>query len=180
MPTETSATRDMYLTPVGVIRSSLSNPELKAGVDGIELKKGDEDVRARVKKIADLVSELVIDDRFDGILEGVEEFSHVLVLYWPHLIPDESRSVLQVHPMGRKDFPLKGVFSTCSPARPNPVLVTAVRLLSREGNVLKVQGLEAVDGSPIIDIKPYMTHYYRPEGVEMAGWMQRALEEVEG
>ncbi|VFQ45472.1 tRNA (N6-threonylcarbamoyladenosine(37)-N6)-methyltransferase TrmO [Desulfoluna butyratoxydans] len=180
MATETSTTREMCLTSVGVVRSSLTNPELKARKDGIELKKGDEDVRARVKKISELVSEIVIDDRFDGILEGIEEFSHILVLYWPHLVPDEGRSVLQVHPMGRKDVPLKGVFSTCSPARPNPVLVTAVPLVSREGNVLKVQGLEAVDGSPIIDIKPYMTHYYRPEGVEMAGWMCRLLEEVDG
>jgi len=180
MPTENCVTGEMRLTPVGYVRSSLSQPELKARKDGIELKKGDEDVKAWTKKISTLVSELVIDDRFDGILEGIEEFSHILVLYWPHLIPDESRSILQVHPMGRKDVPLKGVFSTCSPARPNPVLVTAVRLLSRDGNVLKVQALEAVDGSPIIDIKPYMTQYYRPEEVEMAGWMCRLLEEVYG
>lgn len=167
----------LCLSPVGFVRSSLATPGLKAGSDGIERKQGNGDRKTRDQKIAAQVSELVIDERFDGILEGIEEFSHILVLYWPHLIPEESRSLLQVHPMGRQDLPLKGIFATCSPARPNPVLVTAVRLLSRVDNVLRVQGFEAVDGSPIIDIKPYTTHYYRPDGVKMAEWMREGSKE---
>jgi len=73
--------------------------------------------------------------------------------------------------MGRKDIPRQGVFATCSPARPNPVLVTAVRLLERRGNILRVQGLEAVDGSPIVDIKPYNPRYYRVESPAVPEWM---------
>ena len=169
---------DILLKPVGYVRSSIVQPELKADAEDIVLKEGNEGARARVEKLSTHISEIVIDECFDGILDGIEEFSHVLVLYWPHLVPEESRSLLKVHPMGRKDLPLKGIFSTCSPARPNPILVTAVRLLSRMGNTLRVQGLEAIDGSPIVDIKPYMTHYYRPEGVSMAGWMEKLLEEV--
>ncbi|WP_300668304.1 tRNA (N6-threonylcarbamoyladenosine(37)-N6)-methyltransferase TrmO [Desulfoluna sp.] len=178
MSEETSIAEKICLTPVGFVRSTITHPELKADAENISLAEGNQGARDRVKKLATHVSEVVIDERFDGILDGIEEFSHVLVLYWPHLIPQESRSLLKVHPMGRKDLPLKGIFSTCSPARPNPVLVSAVRLLSRDGNVLKVQALEAVDGSPVIDIKPYMTHYLRPEGVKMADWMDRMLEEV--
>ena len=178
MCSESHETMALTLTPVGVVRSSLADPELKADEKNLELEEGTEGARERVRKLATLVSEIVIEDRLDGILEGIEEFSHILVLYWPHKVPHASRSLCQVHPMGRKDVPLKGIFATCSPARPNPVLVTAVRLLSRDGNVLKVQGLEAIDGSPVVDIKPYMTHYYRPDGVVMAEWMETLLAEV--
>ncbi len=169
---------EILLKPVGCVRSTLVQPELHADADDIVLKEGNEGARERVEMVAKNISEIVIETCFDGILDGIEEFSHILVLYWPHLVPEESRSLLKVHPMGRTDLPMKGIFSTCSPARPNPILVTAVKLLSRVGNTLSVEGLEAVDGSPIIDIKPYMTHYYRPEGVAMAGWMEKLLEEV--
>jgi tRNA-Thr(GGU) m(6)t(6)A37 methyltransferase TsaA len=97
--------------------------------------------------------------------------SFILVLYWPHLIGSEGRNLKRVHPMGRKDLPVQGIFSTCSPARPNPVLVSAVPLLERKGNILKVKGLEAVDQSPIIDIKPYVTSYYRIENPVLPEWM---------
>ncbi|MBW1759864.1 MAG: SAM-dependent methyltransferase, partial [Deltaproteobacteria bacterium] len=85
----------------------------------------------------------------------------------------------QVHPMGRKDVPVRGIFATCSPARPNPILVSAVRLLERKRNVLRVQGFEAVDGSPLLDIKPYVTSYYGVENPEIAEWMQKIQNELE-
>jgi tRNA (Thr-GGU) A37 N-methylase len=78
--------------------------------------------------------------------------------------------------MGRKDLPLVGVFSTCSPARPNPVLVIAVRLLERDGYTLRVQGLDAVDGSPVVDIKPYLPSYYAIEDAKLSDWMNHILE----
>jgi tRNA (Thr-GGU) A37 N-methylase len=81
-----------------------------------------------------------------------------------------------VHPAGFKDLPLVGVFATCSPARPNPLLVTVVKVISREDNVLNVFGLEAVDKSPILDIKPYSKHYLSREDVTIAPWM-KALED---
>ena len=59
----------------------------------------------------------------------------------------------------------------CSPARPNSILATVVRLLERKENVLKVEGLDALDGSPIVDIKPYNTMYYARGDVKVADWM---------
>jgi tRNA-Thr(GGU) m(6)t(6)A37 methyltransferase TsaA len=103
----------------------------------------------------------------------------LLVLYWAHLVKPEARSLTRVHPMGRKDLPLVGVFSTCSPARPNPVLVIAVRLLERDGNILRVEGLDAVDGSPVLDIKPYLPSYYAITDVILSDWMNRILSEME-
>ncbi|MCA1785276.1 MAG: TrmO family methyltransferase [Desulfobacteraceae bacterium] len=70
----------------------------------------------------------------------------------------------------RPPLPRQGIFATCSSARPNPVLVSAVPLLERHGNTLKARGLEAVDGSPVIDIKPYAASYYGAGNATVPEW----------
>jgi tRNA (adenine37-N6)-methyltransferase len=101
-----------------------------------------------------VVSELVILPELTEALDDLEEFSHIIVFFWmtgygstevPH----------KVHPRGNPDFPLKGLFATRSPQRPNPVGVTTVELLERRKNILRVKGLDAFDQTPVIDIKPY-------------------------
>ncbi|MFW6126242.1 MAG: tRNA (N6-threonylcarbamoyladenosine(37)-N6)-methyltransferase TrmO, partial [Chloroflexota bacterium] len=146
---------DMRLRPVGIVRSPLKQPSLVPQSGDLHWGAGVE--RAHQERGA--IAELVIDEGLTGIIDGIDGFSHILVLYWAHLVPQEARSMTKVHPMGRRDLPLTGIFATCSPARPNPISVTAVRLLERTGNVLVVEGLEAVDGSPLIDIKPYTPYY---------------------
>jgi tRNA (Thr-GGU) A37 N-methylase len=74
-------------------------------------------------------------------------------------------------------MPLTGIFATRSPARPNPILVSVVRILERKDNVLKVIGLEAVDGSPIIDIKPHVVAYDTKEQPKVAPWMEQIQRE---
>jgi tRNA-Thr(GGU) m(6)t(6)A37 methyltransferase TsaA len=73
--------------------------------------------------------------------------------------------------MGNPDHELMGVFSTRSPHRPNPIGKSTVRLLERRGNILKVQGLDAIDGSPVIDIKPYIPGYDSPKDTKAPSWM---------
>ncbi|MBN2061973.1 MAG: tRNA (N6-threonylcarbamoyladenosine(37)-N6)-methyltransferase TrmO [Deltaproteobacteria bacterium] len=169
---------EMILRPVGFVRSEIKAPSLKAKGKDIEIAKGLKMAASRAKNIRSLVSELVISPELEGILDGLEDFSHILVIYWPHLLPASGRLLTRVHPMGQKAFPLVGIFSTCSPARPNPVLVTAVRLLEIKENILKVQGLEAIDGSPIIDIKPYTTSYYSAENIKVSDWMEQIQEAI--
>lgn len=171
----------MTIRPVGYVSSELKEPSLKAKREDIELEKGLQQAAVEAKIIRSLVSELVINPELEGILDGLEEFSHALVLYWPHLLPPHGRSLTKVHPIGQKEFPLVGVFSTCSPARPNPILVTTVRIIEKTKNILKVQGLEAIDGSPIIDIKPYTMTYCSAEDVKVSHWMnqiQQAMSKV--
>ena len=158
---------DMQLRPVGVVRSVLEEPSLAPKRGDLHWEAGAE----RTHQEYNTVAHLVIDGELTGILDGIDEFSHLMVLYWAHLVPHQARSMAKVHPMGRKDLPLTGVFATCSPARPNPICVTAVRLLERRGNVLVVEGLEAVDGSPVIDIKPYTPYYYGARNVKVSEWM---------
>ena len=141
--------------------------------DDLCLDQIDEAARERERRIRNLISEIIIEDQYEGILDGIEEFSHVLVLYWAHMADKETRNLVKVHPMGRKDFPLLGIFATCSPVRPNPILVTAVQLVERKGNTLMVKGFEAIDGSPVLDIKPYSPYYYFVRNTRIADWMKQ-------
>lgn len=175
--TDLSAMEPIILTPVGIIFSEIKTPMLRADKDGLSLEEHHQTVKDHHSRVRALVSELVIEPGLTHILDGIEGFSHILVLYWPHLVATERRHLQKVHPMGRKDIPEQGIFATCSPARPNPVLVTAVRLLERKKNILRVQGLEAVDGSPVLDIKPYNPGYYRVDQPIVPGWMKQLQEE---
>ena len=106
----------------------------------------------------DTISELVVDPKWEeGLegLEGLEEFSHIIVLFWFDRLP-EKHVPLKVHPMHRLDLPVTGLFATRTPNRPNRIGETVVSLIERTGNILKVKGLDALDGTPILDIKPYL------------------------
>jgi tRNA-Thr(GGU) m(6)t(6)A37 methyltransferase TsaA len=96
-----------------------------------------------------------IFEDFSGGLKGIEDSSYVWVLYWFHKISQDKRKVLQVHPRGDLARPKRGVFTTRSPVRPNLIGLTRVQLLKRQGNILMVQGLDAFEGSPILDIKSF-------------------------
>ena len=165
---------EMTIRPVGIVRSNIKEPSLVARAGDLDLDD-EQAVSAHREK---MVSEIEIGPDYTGILDGIEDFSHLLVLYWAHQVDKEGRLLTRVHPMGRKDLPLVGVFSTCSPARPNPVLVSAVTLLARNGTILKVEGLDAVDGSPVVDIKPYLPTYYSVNDAKLSIWMNRLLQEV--
>jgi tRNA (adenine37-N6)-methyltransferase len=102
-----------------------------------------------------VVSQIVFREDLTEALEGVEEFSHLFVLFWLNRIPEEGRKRMKVHPRGRADMPLLGIFATRTPHRPNPIGLTRVKLLKIEDNVATVQGLDAYDGTPVLDIKPF-------------------------
>ena len=104
---------------------------------------------------AETISEIVIDTSLTEALDGLEGFSHLIVLYWMHrLTPGEVP--LKIHPKGKPELPLTGLFATRTPNRPNPIGKTTVSLLQRRGNIFRVKGLDALDGTPVIDIKPYI------------------------
>jgi tRNA-Thr(GGU) m(6)t(6)A37 methyltransferase TsaA len=107
------------------------------------------------------VSRIIIDRRFVGGLKGVQGFSHFFVLFLLHEAPTWSGK-LTVHPRGRTDLKKAGVFATRSPHRPNPIGLTLVKLLSKRGRILTVIGLDAYDGTPVLDLKPYDRHDSTP------------------
>lgn len=101
------------------------------------------------------ISQIIINDNLAQALEGIDGFSHVFVIFWMSQIPEDKRMILKVHPRGRMDMPLLGVFATRTNLRPNPIGLTLVELLKVEGTTLTVRGLDAFDGTPILDIKPF-------------------------
>jgi len=165
---------DMMLKPVGVVRSDMAEPSLVARSGDLDWNNEDQ----RPTHTHDNVAEIIIHPEYADLLEGIDDFSHILVLYWAHQVETDGRTLTKVHPMGRKDLPSVGVFSTCSPARPNPILVIAVKLLEQNGTTLRVAGLDAVDGSPVLDIKPYLPSYYSVSDAKLSGWMDQILDEM--
>lgn len=133
-PQETMNATSCSVEPIGVIRSALTDPETapRQGTDGAP----------------DAWIELA--DRMAPGLLGMKVGDELLVLTWLHLA---ERDVLQVHPRGEPIRPLTGVFATRSPARPNPIGLHRVTVLALEDRRLQVAPIEAVDGTPVIDIK---------------------------
>jgi tRNA-Thr(GGU) m(6)t(6)A37 methyltransferase TsaA len=160
---------EMQFRQVGVIRNQNKVTDWDESWGNLSWQEK----REQIKRQNQAVSELVIDNDLDGILDGIDEFSHILVLYWAHLGPAEKRSLTRVHPMGRQDFPLTGIFATQSPVRPNPILVTVAKLMEHQGNILKVTGLDAMDGSPVLDIKPYTGSLVVNETIKVPGWIRQ-------
>jgi tRNA-Thr(GGU) m(6)t(6)A37 methyltransferase TsaA len=128
----------------------------------------------RMEGWEDLESTIVVQDRWASALDGIEAFSHIFVIYWMHLISENLReTTTHVHPRGDLSIPLQGVLATRTPFRPNPIGLRVVSLLEREGNVLRVRGLDAIDGTPVLDLKPYFFHSDGVPGSTVADWVQR-------
>lgn len=125
------------LEPIGVIRSELTSLEAAP-------RQGDEGAPAAWLELMAQVA--------PG-LAGISAGDELIVLTWLH---QARRDVLQVHPRGNPETPLAGVFATRSPDRPNPVGLHRVSVLEVVGQRLKVEPLEAIDGTPVIDIKPVL------------------------
>jgi tRNA-Thr(GGU) m(6)t(6)A37 methyltransferase TsaA len=123
----------LKLRPIGYVRTSASHETLRHGSG---------------------VSKIIIDPKFAKGLEGLEGFSHAYILFWLHNATKWGDR-LKVHPRGCVDIEKVGVFATRSPHRPNPIGLTLVRLLSKRGRTLIVKGLDAYDGTPVLDIKPH-------------------------
>ena len=127
----------LVLQRIGVVESPLTDPAAAP-------KQGDEGAPD-----AWLVFEPAVRDALDGLRPG----DRVLVLTWLHRA---DRSVLRVHPRDDQSIPLQGVFNTRSSDRPNPIGLHEVELLAIDGLRLHVRPLEAVDGTPIVDLKPVL------------------------
>ena len=131
-----------YLKPVGIIRK-------REGKTGIE----------------------IFDDYTDALL-GLDGFSHIVVLYWfDQNDTFEKRRVLQVHPRKDPRNPLTGVFATHSPQRPNLIALTVCKIISIHDNLIEIEDIDALDGSPVIDIKCYIPGSVREDDVRLPDWV---------
>ncbi len=130
---------DILLKPIGTIHSPFSTPA--------------ETPIQTTRSTA--YGEVELYPEFEGGLEGIEGFSHLILICYLHQAPPNPE--LRVKPF--LDDHTHGVFATRFPHRPNPIGVSVVRLLNRDGRRLSVQGLDIMDGTPLLDIKPYVPDF---------------------
>lgn len=141
----------MNLVPIGEVRSPYRTPQ-EAPYQG---------------RFSHELAELEIYPQFMEGLKDVEQATHLIVLYWCHLA---SRDTLQTKtPFGPE---IRGVFACRSPSRPNPIAFCVAELLRVEENCLLVRGVDAVDGSPLLDVKPYSSDLDSVPGARI-GWFKK-------
>lgn len=133
-PPEQDAAQQIVLRPIGFIRSPINDPA-KAPRMGSE---------------AAVSGQLVVDEAYRDAFLGLEKGQKIVILYWMHLA---ERDVFRVHPRHDLSRPRRGVFSTRSPQRPNPIALDTVEILDINGTVIDVRGIDVVDGTPLLDIK---------------------------
>ncbi|MBP9191675.1 MAG: SAM-dependent methyltransferase [Ignavibacteria bacterium] len=129
----------------------------------------------------DEVSEIAISKKIsEKSLIGITDFSHLEIIFYFHLADPSGISISSSHPRGNKEFPEVGIFSQRRKARPNLLGTTIVKLIKAEKNVLTVSGLDAIDGTPVIDIKPVFKEFLPREKIIQPEWTSRLMEKYWG
>ncbi len=117
---------------------------------------------------------ILVMDKYVPALKGLEEWSHVQVLYWfDRNDTPQKRSILQVHPRGDTANPLTGVFACRAPVRPNLIALSVCKIKSIEGGAIYVESLDAMDGTPVLDLKPFNPSDAPTDGVKVPAWVRR-------
>jgi tRNA-Thr(GGU) m(6)t(6)A37 methyltransferase TsaA len=145
----------IVLTPIGFVETDAVGEEVRD--------------RSRTSKI-------IVNGEIVEALDGLSSYSHLFVLFWLNQIKDDERKTLKVHPRGKKDLPLSGVFAVRTMLRPNPIGLTIVEIVDVQSNVLTIRGLDAYNGTPVLDIKPY-DPWDVIENPKVPSWWQKLIEE---
>ncbi|MCR5387306.1 MAG: tRNA (N6-threonylcarbamoyladenosine(37)-N6)-methyltransferase TrmO [Treponema sp.] len=121
------------------------------------------------------VSVVELQENYYGGLEGLEDFSHVIILYYLDKAEYLKEKHLKRRPQNRDDMPLRGIFSQRGKDRPNKIGMTSVEIVSVTEKNLTVKGLDAIDGTAVLDIKPYYPVYDKKDA-SVPEWVNRLME----
>lgn len=146
---------EITIKPIGVVRCTRTD-------------KGDENWGA-------VESEVVLRPDLAAGVQGLAGFSHVIVVTWLHDVGFDAARDLMRRPRGREDMPLLGIFAQRAACRPNRIGITAVRLIDVQADRVVVRGLDAIDGTPVIDIKPYGPVFDRVDDARVPEWFERLM-----
>ena len=122
----------------------------------------------------EIVSEIIVKEEYANGLIGLDDFSHALIIFYKHQATYVEERHLVRHPQEREELPKIGIFAQRAKHRPNPIGITAVEIISIEENVLIVKGLDAINETPILDIKPYFPDFDLREA-ETPEWVQEVM-----
>ena len=142
--------KEIILKPIGFVKNNIKE--------------------SRFGNFTDEVSEIIIDEKFKEALDKIEDYSHLIIVYWMDKVKDY---VLTHRPQGNKEVPVVGIFACRCPKRPNPIAITTVKLIEHKGNKIKVKGLDILDGTPVIDIKPYWPQYDKVKDEKIPDWVNK-------
>ena len=169
---QSTETNMIAMKPIGRVRNDIK-PDASPP-PGTPLARGGKGWH-NPASFGEAVSEVVVDQELADGLDGIEEFSHVIVYFWSGdesgALPSGDDFSLKFRPTGLPEFPLLGVFATRCPVRPNSICATTVEIVERKCNVLRVKGLDTFDGTAVLDIKPYLPYYDSKPDAQIAGWM---------
>jgi len=125
----------------------------------------------------DVEATIVLDDRFgEDSIAGLEDFSHLDVIFFFDQVDESKVEVGARRPRGRRDLPLVGVFAQRNKARPNRIGATTCTLVGVEGRVIRVRGLDAIDATPVLDIKPHVTGFEARGAVREPEWVKELMQ----
>ena len=126
----------------------------------------------------DVTSEIILaDDIPEGAFDGIEEFSHLEIIFHFNKVPAAQFELTGIHPRNNKNWPKIGIFAMRKRKRPNHLGLTTVRLLKRAGRILTVELLDADNGSPVLDIKPVMKEFMPQEEVRQPVWSNELMKD---
>ena len=126
-----------------------------------------------VKKVDEKYSKIILDEKLIEGLDKLEEYSHIIIMYYLDKVSEKDRKAVKIKPHNH-DIPVLGIFATRFPARPNPIGLHTAKLIKIEGNILIISKIDAEDGTPVIDIKPYIPKFDRPdEKVKLPEWVKK-------
>lgn len=124
-----------------------------------------------------IISEIELDDQFDEeALSGISDFSHLEIIFYFNKVTDEMIQYNARHPRNNLQYPKVGIFAQRGKNRPNKLGLTSVELLKHTGRILTVRGLDAIDGTPIIDIKPIMKEFLPKGEIKQSDWSRILME----
>lgn len=142
--------KKIQLKPIGFVKNKIKKP--------------------RFGGFAKEVSEIILEKEFSEALSGIEDYSHIIIVYFMDKVKDY---VIKHRPQGNPNVPIVGIFACRCPQRPNPIGITTVELLEHKGNKIKVKGLDILNGTPILDIKPYWPQYDKVEDEKIPDWVNK-------
>jgi len=154
------------LNPIGLVKTELSDEEIKN------------------RMFRDFEAEIEILDEYAEGLEDIDGFSHLLVLFYLHKVTEKQRKLLKAKPrrlvkygLNLEELPSVGVFCLDSPHRPNPIGLSVVKLLWRKGRIIRVEGLDAFNETPVLDVKPYSPRR-KVEKFKVPKWYENTIEKI--
>ena len=134
-----------------------------------------ENMPVQSKGAKDVYATIEFEKQYQEGLKDLDGFSHIYLIYYFHKIKNYK---LQVVPFNDKTNTLRGVFATRTPMHPNFIGLSIVELIKVENNIITVKGIDILDGTPLLDVKPYIENFDKIEGIPKSGWMKSSIQEV--